>query len=137
MIHGSPENVTPLSLRAYGSSSTTAQGSMEVWRFQITTQWKESETTLFPKNDQREDIANYRAISLLSVGSKTFTKIIHRRNMERILDDYQPVEQASLRKNVSRMGSRQAIIQLIETSCEYHLPIVPVFAEYKKAFDPV
>ncbi|KIH44049.1 reverse transcriptase [Ancylostoma duodenale] len=58
----------------------------------IPDQWNKSKTILLFKKGQREDIANYRPISLLSVVYKTFTKILLNR-MERILDDYQPVEQ--------------------------------------------
>ncbi|EYB81048.1 hypothetical protein Y032_0394g639 [Ancylostoma ceylanicum] len=102
----------------------------------IPDQWKESKTILLFKKGQREDIANYRPISLLSVVYKTFTKILLNR-MERILDDYQPVEQAGFRKNFSCMDNIQAVTQLIERSREYHLPLVLVFVDYKKAFDSV
>ncbi|EYC43566.1 hypothetical protein Y032_0489g2366 [Ancylostoma ceylanicum] len=56
--------------------------------------------------------------------------------MERILDDYQPVEQAGFRKNFSCMDNIQAATQLIERSREYHLLLL-VFVDYKKAFDSV
>ncbi|EYB83496.1 hypothetical protein Y032_0334g2838 [Ancylostoma ceylanicum] len=102
----------------------------------IPDQWKESKTLLLFKKGQWEDIANYRPISLLSVVYKTFTKILLNR-IERILDDYQPVEQAGFRKNFSRMDNIQAVTQLIERSREYHLPLVLVFVDYKKAFDSV
>ncbi|EPB78510.1 hypothetical protein ANCCEY_02351 [Ancylostoma ceylanicum] len=86
-------------------------------------------------NHYREDIAHYRPISLLSVVYKTFTKILLNR-MERILDDYQPVEQAGFRKN-SCMDNMQAVTQLTERSREYHLPLVLVFVDYKKTLDSV
>ncbi|WKY17320.1 hypothetical protein Q1695_001710 [Nippostrongylus brasiliensis] len=57
--------------------------------------WKESRTVLIVKKGQREDIGNYRSVSLLSVVYKIFTKIVLNR-MERILDDNQP-EQAGFR----------------------------------------
>ncbi|KAK6029524.1 hypothetical protein OSTOST_04365, partial [Ostertagia ostertagi] len=53
---------------------------------------------------QREDIANYRPISLLSVVYESFTKILLNR-VERILDEYQPVEQIVFRKNFPYMDS--------------------------------
>ncbi|EYB98423.1 hypothetical protein Y032_0131g1614 [Ancylostoma ceylanicum] len=56
--------------------------------------------------------------------------------MERILDDYQPVEQAGFRKN-SCMDNMQAVTQLTERSREYHLPLVLVFVDYKKTLDSV
>ncbi|KIH56557.1 hypothetical protein ANCDUO_13262 [Ancylostoma duodenale] len=65
-----------------------------------------------------------------------FTKILLNR-MERILDDYQPVELIGFRKNFSCMDNIQATTQLIERSHEYDLPLVLVFVDYKKAFDSV
>ncbi|EPB69127.1 hypothetical protein ANCCEY_11794 [Ancylostoma ceylanicum] len=49
--------------------------------------------------------------------------------MGRILDDYQPVEQAGFRKNFSCMDNIQAVTQLIERSREYHFPLVLVFVD--------
>ncbi|KIH60572.1 reverse transcriptase [Ancylostoma duodenale] len=102
----------------------------------IPDQWKKSKTILLFKKGQRGDIANYRPISLLSVVYKTFTKILLNR-MRRILDDYQPVEQTGFRKNFSCVDNIQAITRLIERSHEYHLPLVLIFVNYKKAFDSV
>ncbi|WKX90427.1 hypothetical protein Q1695_009352 [Nippostrongylus brasiliensis] len=85
---------------------------------------------------QREDISNYRPISLLSVAYKIFTRILLNR-MERILDDNQPVEQAGFRKNFSCMEQSQTVTQLIERSREYHIPLVLVFVDHRKAFDSV
>ncbi|WKX88632.1 hypothetical protein Q1695_008343 [Nippostrongylus brasiliensis] len=56
--------------------------------------------------------------------------------MERILDDNQPVEQAGFRKNFSCMD-QIPVAQLIERSREYHIPLVLVFVDYRKAFDSV
>ncbi|WKX88154.1 hypothetical protein Q1695_008069 [Nippostrongylus brasiliensis] len=79
--------------------------------------WKESRTVLIFKKGQREDIGNYRPISLLSVVYKIFTRILLNR-MERILDDNQPVEQAGFRKKFSCMDQIQTVAQLIERSRE-------------------
>ncbi|XGW22066.1 hypothetical protein V3C99_004770, partial [Haemonchus contortus] len=99
-------------------------------------QWKESKTILLFKKGQREDISNYRPISLLSVVYKSFTKILLNR-MERTLDEYQPIEQTGFRKNFSCMDNIQAVTQLIERSREYRLPLALLFVDYKKAFDTV
>ncbi|KIH63793.1 hypothetical protein ANCDUO_05904 [Ancylostoma duodenale] len=89
-----PDNIAADLLRA----GNTALNSVLTKHFNhylkngmIPDQWKKSKTTFLFKKGQREDIANYQPISLLSVVYKTFTKILLNR-MERILDDYQPVE---------------------------------------------
>ncbi|XGW09915.1 hypothetical protein V3C99_011857 [Haemonchus contortus] len=104
----------------------------------IPQQWKESKTILLFKKGQREDISNYRPISLLSVVYKSFTKALLNR-VERILDEYQPVEQTGFRKNFSCMDNIHAreVCQLIERSREYRLPLALLFVDYKKAFDSV
>uniref|UniRef100_W6NY38 RNA-directed DNA polymerase (Reverse transcriptase) domain containing protein n=1 Tax=Haemonchus contortus TaxID=6289 RepID=W6NY38_HAECO len=100
----------------------------------IPEQWKESKTILLFKKGQRENISNYLPISLLSVVYKSFTKILR---MERILDEYQSIEQTGFRKNFSCMDNIQAVTQLIERSQEYRLPLALLFVDYKKAFDSV
>nr|CDJ91205.1 RNA-directed DNA polymerase (reverse transcriptase) domain containing protein [Haemonchus contortus] len=102
----------------------------------ILQQWKESKTILLLKEGQREDISNYRPISLLSVVYKSFTKVLPNR-VERILDEYQKVEQTGFRKNSSCMDNIHAVSQLIESSREYRLPLALLFVDYKKAFDSV
>ncbi|XGW34167.1 hypothetical protein V3C99_018187 [Haemonchus contortus] len=57
--------------------------------------------------------------------------------MERILDEYQPIEQTRFRKNFSCTGNIQAVTRLIERSREYRLPLALLFVDYKKAFDSV
>ena len=67
---------------------------------------------------------------------KIFTKILLNR-MERSLDEYQPVEQAGFRKDFSCVDHIQTVSQLIERSREYHIPLVLVFVDYRKAFASV
>ncbi|VDL78272.1 unnamed protein product [Nippostrongylus brasiliensis] len=55
--------------------------------------------------------------------------------MERILGDNQPAEQARFHKNFSCMDQIQTVTWLIEKSCEYHIPLVLFFVDYRKAFD--
>nr|CDJ88451.1 endonuclease-reverse transcriptase [Haemonchus contortus] len=57
--------------------------------------------------------------------------------MERILDEYQPIEQTGFGKNSSRMDNIQAVTQLVERSREYRLPLALLFVDYRKAFDSV
>lgn len=134
-----PDNITADLLRA-GNGPLEALLAKHFNHYlsigRIPDQWKESRTILLFKKGDRENIANYRPISLLSVVYKIFTKILLNR-MERILDDYQPNEQAGFRKKFSCMDNIQAVTQLIERSREYNLPLVLLFIDYKKAFDSI
>ncbi|WKY12022.1 hypothetical protein Q1695_003521 [Nippostrongylus brasiliensis] len=134
-----PDGISADLLRAVGSalcSLLTKHFNHYIHLGRIPNVWKESRTVLIFKKGQREDIGNYRPISLLSVVYKIFTRILLNR-MERILDDNQPVEQAGFRKNFSCMDQIQTVAQLIERSREYHTPLVLVFVDYRKAFDSV
>ncbi|WKX95022.1 hypothetical protein Q1695_011906 [Nippostrongylus brasiliensis] len=134
-----PDGISADLLRAGGSalcSLLTKHFNHYLHLGRIPNVWKESRTVLIFKKGQREDIGNYRPISLLSVVYKIFTRILLNR-MERILDDNQPVEQAGFRKNFSCMDQIQTVAQLIERSREYHIPLVLVFVDYRKAFDSV
>ncbi|WKX91158.1 hypothetical protein Q1695_009751 [Nippostrongylus brasiliensis] len=134
-----PDGISADPLRAGGSalcSLLTKHFNHYLRLGRIPNIWKESRTVLIFKKGQREDIGNYRPISLLSVVYKIFTRILLNR-MERILDDNQPVEQAGFRKNFSCMDQIQTVAQLIERSHEYHIPLVLVFVDYRKASDSV
>ena len=102
----------------------------------IPDQWKTSRTVLLFKKGDRDNIKNYRPIALLSQPYKLFTKILLNR-LERILDDFQPVEQAGFRKGFSCMDHIQSATQLIEKTREYKQPLLLCFVDYVKAFDSV
>ena len=60
--------------------------------------WDVAKIILLFKKGERDEIKNYRPISLLSQLYKVFTKIIQKR-IERILDENLPREQAGFRKS--------------------------------------
>ena len=102
----------------------------------IPKEWKEAKIILLHKKGDREDIKNYRPISLLSHSYKIFTRILQNR-MKRVLDENQPREQAGFRQGFSTTDHLQALTQLIEKSNEYQLPLCVGFIDYQKAFDSV
>ncbi|XGW33935.1 hypothetical protein V3C99_018008 [Haemonchus contortus] len=67
----------------------------------IPNQWRNSRMVILHKKGDRDDLRNYRPISLLSVLYKLFTKIILTR-ISRTLDEAQPEEQTGFRKGFSR-----------------------------------
>lgn len=100
----------------------------------IPSQWAESHIILLYKKGPKDDIGNYRPISLISNVYKVFAKII----LDRIsgtLDENQPVEQAGFRKDFSTIDHIHTIKQLIEKYNEYKKTIYIAFIDYAKAFD--
>lgn len=100
----------------------------------IPTQWTSSTIILLHKKGNKDDIGNYRPISLMSNLYKIFSKIILDR-ITTVLDGNQPKEQAGFRKDFSTLDHILTIKQIIEKYQEYHLPYYIAFVDYNKAFD--
>ena len=98
--------------------------------------WKSAMMVLLFKKGDKEDIRNYRPISLLSTMYKIFTKILTNR-IQGTLDFAQPREQAGFRSGYSTMDNIQVLRELIERHKEYELPLCFAFIDYEKAFDSV
>lgn len=98
--------------------------------------WRTSRTVLLFKKGDREDLANYRPITLLPVLYKIYTRCILAR-IQRKLNEAQPVEQAGFRRTFSTIDHIFTIVRLLETHREYHRPLVLTFIDYEKAFDSV
>uniref|UniRef100_A0A7I4Z1H7 Reverse transcriptase domain-containing protein n=1 Tax=Haemonchus contortus TaxID=6289 RepID=A0A7I4Z1H7_HAECO len=94
----------------------------------VPTAWKQSSTVLLFKKGDKEDLANYRPITLLPVLYKVFTRCILAR-IRRTLEEAQPVEQAGFRRNFSTLDHIATCRRLIETSREHRLPLVMTFTD--------
>ncbi len=95
-------------------------------------------TILIHKKGDRQDIANYRPISLLPVLYKLLTRIITERIVRSIERSQSlPPEQAGFRRSYSTVCHIQAVNQLLEKSREYSLPLHAVFLDFQKAFDSI
>ncbi|VDL69849.1 unnamed protein product [Nippostrongylus brasiliensis] len=86
----------------------------------------------FTKGD-KEDLENYRPITLLPVLYKLFTRCILAR-IRGTPEEAQPIEQAGFRKVYSTLDHILTCCRLIEVAQEYHKPLVLTFVDYKKAF---
>ncbi|XP_072048653.1 uncharacterized protein [Amphiura filiformis] len=98
--------------------------------------WKEAKIILLHKKGDKEDIKNYRPISLLSHAYKIFTRLIQNR-IKIILDENQPREQAGFREGFSTTDHLHDLNQLIEKANEYQLKLCIGYIDYEKAFDSV
>ena len=92
--------------------------------------------TLLYKKGDRQDLSNYRPITLLPSMYKLFTKILTNR-LTKSLDENQPREQAGFRSGFSTIDHLHSINQLIEKTNEYNIPLCLAFVDYEKAFDSI
>ena len=102
----------------------------------IPNQWTTSIITLLHKKGPRNNLNNYRPISLISNMYKLFSKIITRR-ITKVLDENQPIEQAGFRSGYSTADHLQTINQVMEKVEEFNLKLYIAFIDYNKAFDSI
>ena len=103
---------------------------------EIPQQWKKSTIVLMHKKGARDDLNNYRPISLLPNLYKLFTKILTKR-LTKILDENQPAEQAGFRAGYSTADHLQSVNQILEKATEFNIKMYIAFIDYNKAFDSV
>lgn len=99
-------------------------------------QWFTSTIILIHKKGNRDDLTNYRPISLMSNMYKLFSKIMTKR-LTNILDEQQPPEQAGFRTGFSTTDHLQTINQIIEKAQEFNIKLYIAFVDFTKAFDCV
>lgn len=99
-------------------------------------QWTTSSIVLLHKKGDKNNINNYRPISLMSNIYKIFAKVILSR-ISNILDENQPREQAGFRSGYSTLDHIHVIKQLFEKGKEHNLNFYCSFVDYSKAFDTI
>lgn len=97
-------------------------------------QWTASTIILLHKKGKKDDIGNYRPISLMSNVYKIFSKVLLGR-LTKILDENQPKEQAGFRSDFSTIDHIHTIKQVIQKCNEYNITFYLAFVDYNKAFD--
>lgn len=127
LIRGNVEEISPILTKLFNYIVTTGV---------IPKQWNESHIILLHKKGDKDDIGNYRPISLISNVYKVFAKVILER-ITRALDENQPIEQAGFRKNYSTIDHIHTIKQVLEKYNEYQKTLYICFIDYSKAFDSI
>lgn len=102
----------------------------------VPTQWTTSTIILIHKKGDKNEVNNYRPISLMSNIYKIFAKIILWR-LTGILDENQPIEQAGFRSGYSTLDHILAVRQIFEKTKEFNMPFYCCFIDYNKAFDSI
>jgi hypothetical protein len=98
--------------------------------------WCESQIILIFKKGKKNEITNYRPISLISHIYKIFCKIILCR-IDSYLDENQSLDQAGFRKGFSTTDHLLVVNQLVEKFEEFQKNLHIAFIDYSKAFDSV
>ncbi|GBP52317.1 Probable RNA-directed DNA polymerase from transposon BS [Eumeta japonica] len=125
LLKGTMVEQTPLLTNTYNNILTSGS---------IPKQWEKSHIILIHKRGDKEDIENYRPISLMSNVYKVFAEIILDR-MSPMLDEQQPVEQAGFRRSLSTIDHIRTVKQILEKYNEYKKKVYIVFIDYAKAFN--
>ena len=103
---------------------------------EIPESWLTNNIILLHKKGSKDDVNNYRPISLMSTIYKLFSAIITRR-INPCLRENQPVEQAGFRAGFSTIDHIQSVAQVMEKAQEYNLDLYMAFIDFAKAFDSV
>lgn len=109
MMRGTLEEISPILTTLFDDILTTDT---------VPTQWSKSHIIFLHKKGDKDNIGNYRPISLISNVYKVFAKVIVER-ITRILDENQPIEQAGFRKNFSTIDLIHTIKQVLESRSLY------------------
>ena len=98
--------------------------------------WMEGTIIKIPKKGDLSNVNNWRGITVLSVPSKIFNRIIYNRLIVE-LDSTIRKQQAGFRPYRSCVDQICSLRIIIEQSIEFQSPLFVVFIDYQKAFDSI
>ncbi len=101
---------------------------------QIPMEWKEGHLIKLPKKGDLTNCNNYRGITLLSIPSKVFNRIILNRIKDAV-DTRLHDQQAGFRKERSCTDQIATLRIILEQSLEWNSSLYVNFIDYEKAFD--
>ena len=99
-------------------------------------QWKINKVVPVPKKGDLSLMTNYRGISLMSAAAKVFNRLLLNR-IKPIIDCVLRRNQAGFRSGRSTIDQICALRRLFEGAELKKLPLVAIFVDFKKAFDPI
>ena len=102
----------------------------------IPEEWSTAIVIPIHKKGDRNNLDNYRGISLLNTGYKIYSKIIAK-GLTVIAEVLLLEQQNGFRKGRSCMDCIFSASQIIEKLIEFNIPIYIAFIDFKKAFDSV
>lgn len=100
----------------------------------ITDDWKKGVIIKLPKKGDLGDCNNQRGITLFSLTSKVFRRIILQR-ITTAVEDILRQEQAGFRKGKSCVYHIFVLRQILEQSWEWNSTLYAVYVDFEKAFD--
>jgi len=99
-------------------------------------QWFTNVIIPLPKKDDLSRMTNYKGISLMSIATKVYNKIL----LNRIRPHVDPIlskNQAGFRPGRSCAQQIHILRRIMEGFKEYQLPLTVTFVDFKKAFDSI
>ena len=108
---------------------------MKIWEEeQVPSEWKEGYLIKIPKKGDLSSCSNYRGITLLSIPSKVFNRVLLNR-IKNAVDPMLRDQQAGFRTNRSCTDQIATLRIILEQSLEWNSPLYVNFVDYEKAFD--
>ena len=119
------------------ATETLFQLFTKIWETEeMPDEWKEAHLIKIPKKGDLSECGNYRGISLLSIPSKVFSRILLNR-IKTETDCKLREEQAGFRQGRSCTDHIATLRNIVEQSMEWESPLLITFVDYEKAFDSV
>ena len=103
---------------------------------QIPEDWKKTVIIKIPKKGDRSVCDNWRGISLLSIPSKIYCKIIYNR-VRIVIDEQIRSEQTGFRRGKGCVNQIFILKNIIEQCNEWKHPLLINFIDFEKAFDSI
>ena len=109
----------------------------KIWELkEIPTDWSRGVIIKIPKKGSLSDCNNWRGITLLSVPSKIFCKVILQR-ITQAVDDLLRNEQSGFRKGRGCTENIFTLRNILEQCTEWNRELYVNFIDYEKAFDSI
>lgn len=108
-----------------------------IWRGEnIPDDWSKGLIAKLPKKGDLGDCDNWRGVTLLSIPSKVFCRVLLNR-IDSAIDEKLRQEQAGFRKGKGCIDQLFTLRNIVEQSIEWKTPLYINFIDFKKAFDSI